>query len=95
METEASKLSIASQKDFLYRSSKFRLSNLMSSQKASNIENIEFGAFSLYINSDQQQCYSVSLPFFITNTDLVLITGKSPWSFHPFRNNKLEKSKKT
>ena len=40
MKTKALKFSIASYKDFPYRSSKFRLSNLMSSQKASNIENI-------------------------------------------------------
>ena len=40
METEASKFSIASKKDFPYRSSKFRLPDLMSSQKASNVENI-------------------------------------------------------
>ena len=38
METEALKFSIASYKDFPYRSS--RLSNLMSLQKASIIENI-------------------------------------------------------
>ena len=40
VETEALKFSITSQKDFPYRSSKFRLSNLMSSHKVSNIENI-------------------------------------------------------
>ena len=71
METEALKFSIALYKDFPYRSSKFRLSNLMSSQKASNIENIYIGAFSRSIN-----CSDVSLPFFVTPTDLVLITGK-------------------
>ena len=40
METEALKFSIASWKDFPYSSSKFCLSDLMSSLKASNIENI-------------------------------------------------------
>ena len=40
METEALKFSIASWKNFPYRSSKFHLSHLMSSQKTSNIENI-------------------------------------------------------
>ena len=40
METESSKFSKASWKDFPYRSSKFLQFNLMSSQKASNIENI-------------------------------------------------------
>ena len=40
METEALKFSIASWKDFPYRSTKFRQSNSMFSQKASNIENI-------------------------------------------------------
>ena len=48
----------------------------MSSQKASNMENIYFGAFSRSTNSDLQQCSGLSLPFFVTPTDLVLITGK-------------------
>ena len=40
METEALKFCIALWKDFPYCSSKFRLSNLMSLQKASNIDHI-------------------------------------------------------
>ena len=86
METDALKFSIASsQIDFPYRLSKFRLSNLMSSQKASDIENILFGAFSRSINSDLQQCSDMSLPFFVTPTNLVLITGKNPWYFSSFQ----------
>ena len=45
METEALKFSVASRKDFPYRSLKFSLSNLISSQKASNIENINLENF--------------------------------------------------
>ena len=48
----------------------------MSSQKASNIENIKFGAFSQSINSNLQLRSGVSLSFSVTSTNLVLITGK-------------------
>ena len=85
METETLKFSVASQKDFPYCSSNFRLSNLMSSQKASNIENILFGAFSRPINSDLQQYSGVFLPFFVAPTNLVSITGKNPWYFSSFQ----------
>ena len=53
----------------------------MSSQKASDIENISFGAFSRSINSYLQQCTVVSLPFYATPTNLVLIAGKKLWYF--------------
>ena len=67
----------------------------MSSQKASNIENIQFGPFSRSINSNMQHCSGVSLSFLVTPTNFVLITGKKiNGTFHPFRNNRHEKSRK-
>ena len=48
----------------------------MLSQKASDIENIKFGAFSRSINSNLQLRPGVSVAFSVTPTSLVLITGK-------------------
>ena len=75
METEASKFCIASRSTFhIAHQNSANLIYLMSSQMASNIENILFGARS--INSNLQHCLGVSLSFFVTPTNLVLIIGK-------------------
>ena len=64
----------------------------MSSQKASNIENISFGAFSQSTNSNLQHCLGKSFSFFVTPTNLDW--NKISGTFHPFRNNRFEKSRK-
>ena len=78
METEASKFCIASRSTFhIAHQNSANLIYLMSSQMASNIENILFGAFSRSINSNLQHCLGVSLSFFVTPTNLALIIGKT------------------
>ena len=81
METEALKFSIASWKDFPYLSSKFRLSNLMSSQKASNIQIFNLEHFHVPITQICNNVQACSLPFFVTPINLVLITGKKSTVF--------------